>query len=177
MKRVVFVSFALLAVAVGSAEAQSEHWRVERFTQSMDQKASATGDFVYTGVKVSSRNPDAPEIRFGCSERYGLTATLTFLPLSQADPTKNSRVKLRQKTSNLTVEGRDTERVPWTVVKETRTVQTRSSKHAAMIYNAVVQQLSFTIKEPYKKDITIVPPPVDQSFVMFVENCPVTSGS
>ena len=177
MKRAVFVSCAVLVAGIGSAHAQSSHWRVERFTQSMDQKASATGDFVYSGVKVSSRDRDAPEIRFGCSDRYGLTATLTFLPLSQADPNKSSRVKLRQKTTNLTIEGREAERVPWTVVKETRTVQTRSSKHAAMIYNAVVQQLPFTIKEPYKKDITIVPPPVDQSFVLFVENCPVTSGS
>lgn len=177
MKRLGFVSFTLMIASIGGAEAQSGHWRVERFTQSMDQKGSATGDYVYTGVKVSSRNRDLPEIRFGCSARYGLTATVTFRPLSLADPSQNARVKLRQKTTNLTIDRRETERVPWTVVKETRTVQTRSSKHAAMIYNAVVQQLPFTIKEPYKKDITIVPPPVDQSFVFFVENCPVTSGS
>ena len=177
MKISVIVWLILLSTMTGAASAEASHWRAERFTQAMNQKGSATGDFVYSGVKVWSQNRDAPEIRFGCSERYGLTATLTFLPLSQVDPTKNERIKLRQKTTNLTIEGRATERVPWTWVKETRTVQTRSGKHAAMIYNAVVKQLPFTVKEPNKKNVTITPAPVDESFVFFVENCKVTSGS
>jgi hypothetical protein len=177
MKHAIFILGALMLSDYGVATAQSQHWLAERFTQSMDQKGSAAGDYTYSGVKVASRNPDVPEIRFGCSERYGLTATLTFLPLSQADPAPNSRFKLRQKTTNLKIEGRETERVPWTVIKETRTVQTRSGKHAAMIYNAVVQQRPFVVKEPYKKEITITPPPVDPHFVFFVESCEVTSGS
>jgi hypothetical protein len=177
MKLGLIISCALMFGATGIATAQSSHWHAERFTQSLDKRGSAAGDFIYTGVKVTSKNPDQPEIRFGCSKRYGLTATITFLPLSQAEDRPNSRFKLRQKISTLTIEGREPERVPWTVIKETRTVQTRSGKHAAMIYNAVVQQTPFVVKEPYKKDITITPPPIDPHFVFFVESCEVTSGA
>lgn len=158
------------------AEAQSRYWRAETFTQSMDQKGSVTGDYTYSGVKVWSTDTESPEIRFGCSERFGLTANITFLPASQADANKGQRLKLRQKTTTLSIDGREAERVPWTVIKETRTVQTRSGKHAAMIYNAVVQGLAITIKEPYKKTVSIKPAPVDSDFTLFAQNCPVTSG-
>ena len=165
----------VLLVTSGHGHAQDRHWDAQSFRQSMDQKGSATGDYIYSGVKVWTRDKDAPEIRFGCSERYGLTANINFLPASQADGSKNRNLKLRQKTTNLTIDGREPERVPWTVIKETRTVQTRSSKHAAMIYNAVVQGLPITVKEPYKKTVTLTPPPVDQAFTWFAENCYVTA--
>ena len=177
MRSSVFIWLILLLNVAGAASAETAHWQVQRFTQSFDQKGNAAGDFVYSGVKVWSVSPDSPEIRFGCSEKFGLPATLTFLPLSQVDPAKNERIKLRQKTTSLTIEGRAPERVPWTWVKDTRTVQTRSGKHAAMIYNAVVKQLPFKVKEPNKKIVTITPAPVDESFVFFVKNCKVTSGA
>ncbi|MEM7638199.1 MAG: hypothetical protein AAF269_03970 [Pseudomonadota bacterium] len=160
----------------GSSEAQQRTWRVQSFTQSMDQKGSATGDYTYGGLKVWTIDQNQPEIRFGCSDRYGLTANITFLPASQVNPNKGQRIKLRQMTTNMTIEGRAAERVPWTVVKETRTVQTRSSKHAAMIYNAVIQGLPITIKEPYKKTMTLTPAAVDSDFIYFAENCAVTGG-
>lgn len=169
------ITVAILGLTASIADAQERHWDAQPFRQSMDQKGSATGDFIYSGVKVWTRDTAAPEIRFGCSERYGLTANINFLPASQADASKSQNLKLRQKTTTLTVDGREPERVPWTVIKETRTVQTRSSKHAAMIYNAVVQGLPFTIKEPYKKAVTLIPPPVDPAFTWFAENCYVTS--
>ncbi len=156
--------------------AMAEGWSSEPFTQSLDQRGGAVGDFTYDGMRAWTTNDDAPQIRFGCSERFGLTASITFLPISQTDPNKSQRIKLRQMTTTMTIEGRDSVRVPWTVVKETRTVQTRSGKHAAMIYNAVVQKQPITVKEPYKKKMTIVPPPSDASFATFSKNCPVTSG-
>lgn len=168
------VAFGLIATS-GTAQAQERHWDAQSFRQSMDQKGSATGDFIYSGVKVWTKDQDAPEIRFGCSERYGLTANINFLPASQADSAKSHNLKLRQKTTNLTIGDRETERVPWTVIKETRTVQTRRSKHAAMIYNAVVQGLPITVKEPYKKTVTLTPPPADAAFTWFAENCYVTA--
>lgn len=169
----------VLASVLGSAPiavAEGPYWNVEQFTQSFDQKGKTAADFTYSGLRLNSVNPDVPEIRFGCSERYGLTATITFEPASQSDPMKSQHVKLRQKTTMLKIEGRDRESVPWTVVKETRTVQTRYSKHAAMIYNAIVQQLPFTISEPYKGKTTITPPPMDDDFKLFAKTCHVTSG-
>mmetsp|Transcript_14450 Transcript_14450/g.18973 ORF Transcript_14450/g.18973 Transcript_14450/m.18973 type:complete len:137 (+) Transcript_14450:39-449(+) len=82
------------------ADAQSRHWQAQTFTQSMDQKGSATGDYTYSGVKVWSTDAESPEIRFGCSERFGLTANITFLPASQADANKGQRLKLRQKNND-----------------------------------------------------------------------------
>lgn len=175
MKRHALFCSALILASL-SAEAFSEEasWDLERVTQSMDVKGSANEDYSYESLIARTTDASKPELRFGCSERYGLTATITFLPANDADPRKNSRIKLRQKTTNMTIEGRETERVPWTVVKETRTVQARSSKHAAMIYNAVIQGLSITIKEPYKDDVTIAPPAIDENFTWFAQNCTIT---
>ena len=151
-------------------------WQAETFEQAMDQKANVGADYVYTGVRVWSTAQEGPQIRFGCSERYGLTANLTFMSAIDANPVSNDRLRIRQMTTNLTIEGRERVRVPWTVVKETRTVQTRSPKHAAMIYNAVVQNLPMTVKEPYKKNVTITPPPLDDRFRWFAQNCAITAG-
>lgn len=171
------VGLAGLSMALASnAQADGATWLAQSFEQEMDQKKSVAADYTYSGVRVWSLDPDQPEIRFGCSERYGLTANITFLPLSQGDVAKNERIRIRYMSTNMTIEGRKTEYVPWTVVKETRTVQTRSGKHAAMIYNAVVQGLPITIKEPYKKNITLTPAAIDEAFTWFAQNCPVTSG-
>lgn len=166
-----------LPLSAETIAAPASGWKAESFEQSMDHKGKAAGDFVYTGVRIWSTDETQPQIRFGCSERFGLTANLTFMPASDAKPASNDRLRIRQMTSNMTIEGRDTVRVPWTVVKETRTVQTRGGKHAAMIYNAVVQNKSITVKEPYKKKVTITTPPVDSDFAWFTKNCAVTSGS
>ena len=166
----------LFATTSSLALADEGHWRPETFTQSFNKQGSDTEDFTYTGIKTTSTNPDVPEIRFGCSDRYGLTATITFRPLSESDQRDNKYLKFRYKNSNMTIEGRETERVNWTFIKETRTVQTRRNKHAAMIYNAIVEQRPVTIKEPYKRNVTLTPPPVDDGFIAFVNGCSVTSG-
>lgn len=178
MTRCKLGSLVLATVVCGApvAVAEGPYWNAEPFTQSFDQKGKTAADFTYSGIRINSVNPDVPEIRFGCSERFGLTATITFLPASQSDPLKSQHVKLRQRTTMLKIEGRDRESVPWTVVKETRTIQTRYSRHAAMIYNAIVQQLPFTITEPYKGKTTITPPPMDDDFKQFAKSCHVTSG-
>lgn len=165
----------LFATTSSLALAEEGHWRTETFTQSFNKQGSDTEDFTYTGIKTTTTNPDVPEIRFGCSDRYGLTATITFRPLSESDQRDNKYLKFRYKNSNMTIEGRETERVNWTFIKETRTVQTRRNKHAAMIYNAVVQGLPITIKEPYKRNVTITPAPVDDGFIEFAAGCEVTS--
>ncbi len=174
IKRAVLIG-ALAISTTAFAAADEGNWRTETFTQEFNKQGTDTEDFVYTGIKTASTNPDVPEIRFGCSERYGLTATITFRPLSEADQRDNKYLKFRYKNSNMTIEGRETERVNWTFIKETRTVQTRRNKHAAMIYNAVVQGLPITIKEPYKRNITITPAPVDDGFIEFAAGCEVTS--
>ena len=176
MTRTKTLLLAGAAIALGAMPAVADGWKAEPFTQSMDQRGGNVGDFTYDGVRVWTTNDDAPQIRFGCSERFGLTASVTFLPISQTDPDKNQRIKLRQMTTTMKIEGRKPESVPWTFVRETRTVQTRSRKHAAMIYNAVVQGQPITIKEPRKKNVTIVPAPSDSSFAWFTKNCPITSG-
>ncbi|MEM7328090.1 MAG: hypothetical protein AAF437_05075 [Pseudomonadota bacterium] len=159
------------------ADSEGEYWRTETFTQEFNKQGGDSENFTYTGIKTASINPDVPEIRFGCSDRYGLTATITFRPLSEADPRNNKYLKFRYKNSNMTIEGRDTERVNWTFIKETRTIQTRRNKHAAMIYNAIVEQRPITIKEPYKKNVTLTPAPVDEGFIEFATGCSVTSGT
>lgn len=166
-------AFAITTPAVAAAD--EGHWRTEPFTQTFNKQGGDSENFTYTGVKTASTNPDIPEIRFGCSDRYGLTATITFRPLSESDQRDNKYLKFRYKNSNMTIEGRETERVNWTFIKETRTIQTRRNKHAAMIYNAVVQGLPITIKEPYKRNITLTPAPVDDGFIEFATNCSVTS--
>lgn len=176
MKYFIYTLVLGLGLSSFSAMAEDRTWRAQPFTQSIDQKVSSTGDYTYSGVKVWTSDPGQPRIRFGCSEMFGLTANLVFDPATESDPTKSSRVKIRRMTTNMTIEGRETVRVPWSTVKEMRTVQTRRSQHAAMIYNAVVQGLTITVKEPYKKTVTITPPAVDRDFTWFSENCPVTAG-
>lgn len=166
---------ALTLTASTLAAADDAQWRTETFEQTFNKQGGDSENFTYTGVKTTSTNPDVPEIRFGCSDRYGLTATITFRPLSEADQRDNKYLKFRYKNSNMTIEGRETERVNWTFIKETRTVQTRRNMHAAMIYNAVAQGLAITIKEPYKRNITITPAPVDDGFIEFATTCSVTS--
>ena len=173
----VLTGLSLVFACTQYVTAETKPWHAESFTQTYNEKGTATGDYVYEGVKVTSMNPDEPELRFGCSERFGLTATVTFLPVSQADPKDSAVLNIRQISSNLKIEGRDREYVPWTWVRETRTVQTRRGKHAAMIYNAVLQNRDITIKEPMRQDTTITPPPVNEDFRWFAKNCPVTSGS
>lgn len=176
MKSLIFSLAVWASASCLGASAEDRTWRAQSFTQSMDQKGSASGDYTYSGVKVWTSDPGQPRIRFGCSEMFGLTANLVFDPSIEATSAKASRIKLRRMTTNMTIEGRELVRVPWTAIKETRTVQTRRSQHAAMIYNAVVQGLSITVKEPYKKTVTITPPIIDQDFIWFSENCAVTAG-
>ena len=152
-------------------------WEVQRFTQEYDKQGSATEDFVYSGVLLRTTDTTKPELRFGCSKRYGLTATVTFEPIAEKKPDKNSRVKMRTKRANLKIEGQEPEHALWTVVKETRTVQARSSKTAAMMYNAAVMGKSITIDEPYKSEVTLELPAPDEDFNVFVRSCHVTNGS
>lgn len=165
----------MLTVAIaGTSHANiSPGWKTESFTQKVDQKASVTGDFVYSGVILETTDTTGPTLRFGCSERYGLTATVTFF--SKEDLPKDPDVRFKFKNTSLKIEGRDTELVNWVHVRATRTLQTRDQKHASMIYNAIIQDKAMTINEPFKGRSTLKFPKPDTQFRDFHKTCHVTT--
>lgn len=151
-------------------------WKTTRYTQSVDVKGKAAADFTYTGIMVETADTSKPQIKFGCSEAFGLTATINFVPLDEAELVAQDKVDVRVRRSNIYIEGRKPVNVLWTHIRDSRTVQTRKQQFAAMLYNAVVQSKPFEIKEPLKSRMQFTPPSPDAEFRDFAANCPKISG-
>nr|WP_156780855.1 hypothetical protein [Hyphomonas sp. Mor2] len=132
---------------------------------------------MFDSVNLRTTNPDLPEVRFSCSEEFGLRVTLLLQPLSEGILDSGTRYRARARFSNLAVEGREPARVRWVHVKEVRALQSGSQKTAKMIYNAAIEGRSFSVKEPFKKDVQISMPPVDENFRTFAKRCVVTNGT
>lgn len=152
-------------------------WRILSKTTSVDVRGSAQADVVFTSLNLRMTDPDQPEVRFSCSEEFGLRVTLLMQPLSEGILHGGRHVKAKPRFSRIAIEGREAERVRWVHVKEVRALQTATQKTAKMIYNAAVQGKTFTVKEPLKKDVVFDMPPMDAAFKRFAKQCGVTNGS
>ncbi len=168
-------TFADFAPA-SSADETVHGWKYLSKRNFVDVKRSAQADRIYASVNLRTSDPDRPELRFTCSEEYGLRATLLLQPLSEGALDGGKSVRARARFTRLSVEGREPERMRWVHVKEVRALQTASSRAARMIYNAAVQGRTFTVKEPFKGEVLFDMPPVDDAFRKFSKACGVTNG-
>lgn len=173
-----FVLAAMVANAAGLS-AKADDWGIEVVNNSLDVKASRHEDKEYQSLKVWTKDLFAPEIRFSCSDEYGLMATITFMPAAELSTKKLGNAKIDARAVSMWI-GQNGEVVkdqaPWTIVRKMRRIQTRSGATAAKIYNAVVMGERITFEEPFKGRITLTPPPFDDNFLYFSRNCHVIGG-
>lgn len=174
----VFLLFFSVSVPQFSlAQTESHGWTFLSKRTSIDVKRSVQEDVVFDSVNLRTTNPDVPEVRFSCSEEFGLRVTLLLQPLSEGILDGGTHYRARARFSNLAVEGREPARVRWVHVKEVRAMQSGSQKTAKMIYNAAIEGRTFEVKEPFKQDVRISMPPMDDEFRTFAKRCVVTNGS
>lgn len=159
-----------------SPSAFADGWTLYSGNMEVDQRGTNWGDQSYQFLSVRTTNPDTPEVRFSCSQQHGLKTTIIFEPMASREP-HDGRIKYKPRRSSLAIEGRKVEHVMWTHVRETRTIQNRQIKTARMLFNAVIQNADFVVKEPLRTKVTIDLPPVDDAFKYFAKECHITNGS
>lgn len=174
---VILLVTSFLFTPAALAQTESHGWTVLSKRTTIDVKRSVREDVTFDSVNLRTTNPDMPEVRFSCSEEFGLRITLLLQPLSEGILDSGTQYRAKERFSRLAVEGREAQRVRWVHVKEVRAMQSRSQKVSKMIYNAAIEGRTFTVKEPFRKDITISMPPVDEKFREFARLCVVTNGS
>ena len=76
-----------------TADADDANWAFNRKKTSVDVRRSAAADYVYTSVHIATTDTSLPELRFGCSEKFGLTSTIVFQPLDEGELTGGARSK------------------------------------------------------------------------------------
>ncbi|MEM8616582.1 MAG: hypothetical protein AAGF20_06565 [Pseudomonadota bacterium] len=151
-------------------------WSVMVQSNSMDQKGTTYGDYSYQAYRLFSNDPTQPQLRFGCSDVHGLTATIRFQPANEGEPTGSGVIRPRQRATKLSIEGREPVQAHWFHIKSLRTVQNRKANTARMLYNAVIQGKVIRVKEPLRNEVTIRPPAVDEAFKTFHTRCHITRG-
>lgn len=154
----------------------AEGWTLYSGNMEVDRRGTNWGDQSYQFLSVRTTDPNAPEVRFSCSQQHGLKTTIIFEPMATREP-HDGRIKYKPRRSSLDIEGRKVEHVMWTHVRETRTIQNRQIKTARMLFNAVIQNSDFVVKEPLRTKVAIDLPPVDEAFEHFAKTCHITNGS
>lgn len=173
-----FISAAgttILAAAAGVAAADG--WVLERKVTGIDVRGEAAGDITYSSVSVGTSDISQPEVRFSCSEAFGLKVTISFLPRDQGELTPGAQTAYKVRRSKLTIDGRKSESATWSHFPEIRTIQNRQGTTARQLFNAVIQNADFSVKEPRKGTVRIALPPMDDAFKNFAKSCHVTNGS
>ena len=120
------------------ADEKVHGWKLLSKTTSVDVKGNAQADVTFNSVNLRTTDREEPEVRFSCSEEFGLRVTLLMQPLSEGILHGGRHVKAKPRFSRLAIEGREPERVRWVHVKEVRALQSATQKTAKMIYNAAV---------------------------------------
>jgi hypothetical protein len=172
-----FLFTSALLAPFSFAQAEPHGWTVLSKRTSIDVKHSIREDVVFDSINLRTTNPDEPEVRFSCSEEFGLRVTLLLQPLNDGILDHGTRYRAKERFARLAVEGREPQKIRWVHLKEVRAMQSRTQKAAKMIYNAAVEGRSFVVKEPFKKNVAITMPPMDDAFREFARTCVVTNGS
>ena len=159
-----------------NAQTEPHGWTVSTKQTSIDVKRSVQADVTFRSINLRTSDPAEPEVRFSCSEEFGLRVTLLLQPLSKGILHGGRHVRAKERFSRLAIDGRDAERVRWVHIKEVRALQSGSQKTAKMIYNAAIQGRSFLVKEPLKRDVEFRMPAVDEAFRRFARQCKITNG-
>ncbi|MEM8616579.1 MAG: hypothetical protein AAGF20_06550 [Pseudomonadota bacterium] len=169
MRFMIIVGFAFILVQ--QALAYGQGWRLEAKQTSIDQRGSAVGDYSYASYSLSTTDPTKTGISFSCSDRFGLKLTLSLQPEAEGVLQPRGNVQMETRRTKFEIEGRKSERVAWTFVRELRLLQTRQQVTAKKFYNAAVTKKSFEIKEPFGPMHTVSFPPIDDSFKDFARAC------
>ena len=156
--------------------ASAQGWKLYSGNMELDVRGSVSLDQNYEFISVRTIDPLTPEVRFSCSKQHGLKSTIIFEPMKTREPNDGS-IKYKARRGSLSIDGRKTEHAMWTHVRETRTIQNRQMKTARMLFNAVIQDAGFVVKEPLREKIRIDMPPMDETFKFFANECHVTNGS
>lgn len=165
-----------LIVSFVPISANAEGWKIYSGNMELDVRGSVSLDQNYDFLSVRTTDPQVPEVRFSCSDQHGLKSTIIFEPMATREPHDGS-IKYKARRASLSIDGRKTEHAMWTHVKETRTIQNRQMKTARMLFNAVIQDVGFVVKEPLGEKVRIELPPIDEAFQLFAQECNVTNGS
>ncbi|MEM6556920.1 MAG: hypothetical protein AAF642_13655 [Pseudomonadota bacterium] len=171
------ICLSVTCSAVLSGPALADSWILERRQSSIDVRGSNAGDLTYGSISVGTADTSQAEVRFSCSEQFGLKVTISFLPRDQGELTGGERTSYKIRRSKLAIDGRESESVNWVHFPELRTVQNRQASTARKLFNAVITESDFTVKEPRKDTVRINLPPVDEAFKTFSRSCHVTNGS
>ncbi|NQY12497.1 MAG: hypothetical protein HRT81_01375 [Henriciella sp.] len=170
--RLFFICFVICL----APSAFADGWKLYSGQMELDVRGSVGLDQNYAFLSVRTTDPNAPEVRFSCSDQHGLKSTIIFEPMVSRTSHGGS-IRYKARRSSLAIEGRKVEHVMWTHVRETRTIQNRQMKTARMLFNAVIKNADFVVKEPLGDKIAIDLPPVDDAFTYFAKSCHVTNGS
>ncbi len=162
---------ALSFSAIAQDNSPDEGWTLKTFEIKVDQRGSAIGDYTNAGWALEPINTDVPYMRFTCSPRHSLVATLYPRPEMLAQE-EGKRVKQGVRKGILHIEGRESETVSWTHVKRRDIMQARRRSVSAKLYNAAATGADVRVRVPLSKDsITILSPEPDARFKDFIKKC------
>jgi len=176
MRQNIYFYLLLLPLILITPMSLAGGWKLYSGNMEIDVRGSAYLDKTYDYLSVRTTDPELPETRFSCSKEYGLKTTIIFEPQISRKPDPQT-LKLKVRRSRLAIEGRESVSVYWNHIRKTRTIQNRQSKAARMLFNAVVKNASFEVKEPFRDIVKIDLPPVDDEFRLFRKLCHITNGS
>ena len=167
--RILFFMIALIL----SPTLLANEWKLYSGNMELDTLGSSWLDQEYEFISIRTTDPNTPEVRFSCNKQYGLKTTIIFEPkVSRKEQT--GTLKYAPRRSALAIDGRKKVSVWWTHVRKARTIQNRQKKAARMLFNAVIQNADFEVKEPFEDYVRIDLPPVDDEFRKFKQLCHIT---
>ena len=167
---------AIACMLLPTASAEPGGWSLTRSETEGDIKTKASADYTYTSLSLATTDPNQPEISFGCSQKFGLTATLRLQPRSQGELSAGDRTSYETRTTLLSIGDRKPQRTLWFHIKELRLLQTRLGATARKLYNSAIRGDAVSVKEPFKQTVTFTLPPPDDNFAAFARECHITNG-
>ena len=168
---------SLLLCASAEIEPQETGWVLKKFEVKFDQRGTAIGDYTNEGWALEPNNTDVPYLRFTCSPRHPLVATLYPRP-EMLDIEDGRRVKQGVRKGVLHIEGRESENVAWTHVKRRDIMQARRRSVSAKLYNAAATGADVRVRVPLSQDeVTFTSPKPDADFKRFISECSLAKKS
>lgn len=180
MFKTLLLSIGMTTLVLGASaevEQQETGWVLKTFEVTFDQRGTAIGDYTNSGWALEPADTAVPYLRFTCSPRHPLVATLYPRPEMLAIE-DGKRIKQGVRKGVLHVEGRDSENVAWTHVKRRDIMQARRRSVSAKLYNAAATGADVRVRVPLSKDeVTFTSPKPDASFKRFLKECSIAGKS
>lgn len=180
MLRSLLLSIGMTTLVFGAAaetETPETGWVLKTFEVKFDQRGTAIGDYTNAGWALEPENKAVPYLRFTCSPRHSLVATLYPRP-EMLEIEDGKRIKQGVRKGVLHIEGRESENVTWTHVKRRDILQARRRSVSAKLYNAAATGADVRVRVPLSKDeVTFTSPKPDANFKRFLKECSIAGKS